>query len=289
MLSLPFTQRLSNSRGIEQMTKLIFTQDLQEDNSVFDHLREKTHLRVGEAEIEIETNFEWDVRNDIRVTPALTDEWEYLWRVIQTHIPNDTKNHLSIGGGGDSRIGELLGESNQLWVLINPNKKELLCLKNPREIQNIKVRAIAEELPLKSNLFETVDLLGTIDHLVSPLLALKEIHRVSQKDAKLIITVTNTGAWYKKMFKLLNIQHKNIHSHEHNFDTKQLINCLQDSGFKVITITTTQYLRLPIPLERKMLNPIFRRARHVISNRVLPKILGKSTGGIIVCTARVIK
>ena len=255
-------------------------------SGIFDHLGNQNTYSINNENIPIETDFHWELTEEGRVTQSLRDEWEHMFKEISNLIPNTVENHLSIGGGGDSVMGSLLPNDTKTWVTINPNLLELKQLKNPQHLNTLLIRAIAEDIPIISNTFDNVDLLGTIDHLISPKLALKEIFRVSKPGAQIIITVTNSESWYKMVFKNLRIPIHNEHSHPHEFTPKQLKLMLEENGFQIQKMQTTYYLRLPILLEKIITGSNTRKVRHYISNIFLPKILGKQKGGIIICSAK---
>jgi len=256
-------------------------------SGIFDHLGNQNTYSVNNENIPIETDFHWELTEDSRVTQSLRDEWEHMFKEISNLIPNVVENHLSIGGGGDSVMGSLLPSGTKTWVTINPNFLELTQLKNPQHLNTLLIRAIAEDIPIINNTFDNVDMLGTIDHLISPKLALKEIFRVSKPGAQVLITVTNSESWYKLFFKYLRIPIPNEHSHPHEFAPKQLKLMLEENGFQIQTIQTTYYLRLPILLEKIITGSKSRKVRHYISNTFLPIMLGRHKGGIIICLAKV--
>jgi hypothetical protein len=274
---------------VSEIYPSILNTDIKSKNGIFDYLGAKTTYRFKGTETSIELDFEWDVESDTRVTLSLKDEWEHLWSVIKEHLPKHHGYHLSIGGGGDSKVGEFLNTELDLWAVVNPNKTELEKLKNPYRLKTIKIRAIGEELPIKSNTFNCVDILGTIDHLIDPISTLREIHRILKPDSEVLITVTNSKSWYKRVFESLGISHSNSHSHAHNFDSNSLSELLEKTGFEIVNLFSTQYLRLPIIIEKNLRQKKLRIARHFISNTFLPMVFGKKSGGIIVCKARAVK
>ena len=256
-------------------------------SGMFDHLGNQNTYSINNENIPIETDFHWELTEESRVTQSLRDEWEHMFKEISNLIPNVVENHLSIGGGGDSVMGSLLPSGTKTWVTINPNFLELTQLKNPQRLNTLLIRAIAEDIPIINNTFDNVDMLGTIDHLISPKLALKEIFRVSKPGAQVLITVTNSESWYKLFFKYLRIPIHNEHSHPHEFAPKQLKLMLEENGFQIQTMQTTYYLRLPILLEKIITGSKSRKVRHYISNTFLPIMLGRQKGGIIICSAKV--
>jgi len=263
--------------------------NIASNHGIIDYLGERVTLSQNGIEVPIELDFYWETTKENRVTQSLLDEWEYMFQIACHSIPNMTDNHLSIGGGGDSRIGSVLPKSVKNWVIVNPNILELKQVYNPHKINTILLRAIGEDIPIISNTFNSIDLLGTIDHLVDPSQALKELHRVSKKGAQLIISVTNCDSWYKKIFRVLKISIHEDHTHSHQFTPHQLKTLLVKSGYRIVKIQTTYFLRLPLIIEKKLTNKIWRKARQNISNHLLPKILGKEQGGIIICTAEALK
>jgi hypothetical protein len=252
---------------------------------IIDHLGPKTTVIINGNENQIELDFHWEVAVQERVTPALIDEWQHTLKLAASYIPDGTKNHLSIGGGGDSQLGQLIPSTVQNWIVINPNILELRAIHNPKKLKTILIRGIGEDIPLRNNTIDSIDILGTIDHVVSPNTVLSEAFRVAKTGATLIMTVTNTESWYKKLFKVLKLAIPNKHSHAHEFTTEILESTLKQNGWIVKQIKTSYFLRLPVQLEKRFKSKQIRKFRNYVSNKLLPNVFGRDNGGIIICLA----
>ena len=265
----------------------MLTTNIKPKNGIIDFLGNKRTYEKSGIQFPIELDFHWNIEEDKRVTFALVEEWSHILSLIERSLRTSKGNHLSIGGGGDSRLGEVLPANLQNWVIVNPNTYELQSIHNPRKINTVPIRAIGEILPLEDNSIDTIDFLGTIDHVISPSDVLQEAYRVSKHGAKLIITVTNSASWYKKLFKNLHIDfHKsNSHTHAHEYTPDTLEELLKENNFQSRLIKTTYFLRMPILLENRFKRSPLRYFRHLISNNVLPHLLGARNGGIIFCIA----
>jgi len=263
----------------------VLTTQIKALNGVIDFLGVRKTYHLNGAEVPIELCFDWDVNQDKRVTKALVDEWVHLLEVVSNFLPKQNINHLSIGGGGDSRLGGKLSKETQNWIVLNPNEYELQNVRNPKKIDTILIRAIGEDVPIKSESIDCIDILGTIDHVIDPDKVFKEASRVLKSEASLIVSVTNSTSWYKRLFRLLHISVPNQHAHAHSFNPTYLSELLIKNGLHVKQMKTTYFLRLPLFIEKRIKNARIRSARNLLSNFVLPYILGKSRGGIIICLA----
>lgn len=104
-------------------------------------------------------------------------------------------------GGGEGRIRAFISEGQQ-YLNIDPyinifdqlgSRKNLLSaypvLRDPVNF----ISAFAEHLPLASECFDTVHIRSVLDHLMNPMLALKEAFRVLRKRGQLIVITSIEG------------------------------------------------------------------------------------------------
>jgi len=125
------------------------------------------------------------------------------------------------------------------------------------------VAADALRLPFPDNRFDTVVIAEVIEHVESPFLLLKEIHRVLKEGGKIIITTPSGWNLYKlfrnwllvfRPFTPKNVVNymwegddRKLEDHVFFFDPLTLCNVLRKVGFEPAGITTTGFI-LPIPL-----------------------------------------
>lgn len=105
-----------------------------------------------------------------------------------------------------------------------------------------------EVLPFKDNTFSAVSGLELIEHLLDPLFAFKEIHRILQPQGQLVLTTPNIR-YLRNVYKLIvkgEFPHTSTDTfvwgggHIHYFTRKDLNHLLQKAGFKQIDFLINQ-------------------------------------------------
>ena len=237
-----------------------------------------------------ETDYVWDYTRDPIITSTIIEEWRYLNSELSKVITKG-KKILSIGGGGSSQTHTMLGQNCDYLVILNPSFWDLENAGVPSETKLIKVRALAEKLPFQNAVFDTIEIPATIDHINNQRGSLKECHRVLSNGGILAITCGNSESYYRKLINNLGISVKDNHSHAHTWhaNPSSLKELLISEGFSDIQIRTTAYLKLPKFIERRISNGPVMKVHQFFSNNILPRLVGKEYGGMMIATARVIK
>jgi ubiquinone/menaquinone biosynthesis C-methylase UbiE len=239
---------------------------------------------------EYETDYVWDYTKDPLITPVIIEEWRYLNSKLSKILEKGNKI-LSIGGGGSSQTHTMISPNSDYLAILNPSIWDLKHAGDPKGTKLIKVRALAEKLPFKSAVFDTIEIPATIDHINNQKEALKECYRVLSNGGILAITCGNNKSYYRNLIKRLRISIKDIHNHAHTWHASpsSLRELLASEGFSNIQLHTTAFLKLPKLIERRMNGRWVMRVHQTFSNRILPRVIGKEKGGMILVTAKAIK
>lgn len=99
----------------------------------------------------------------------------------------------------------------------------------------------AENIPFKNNLFATVTLLDTLEHVYSPRKTLEEIYRVLKSHGELIIVIPNTFS----IRRIISGPDKSK-AHINKFDVFTIKPFIENCGFKVKKIQGLSRLPLSI-------------------------------------------
>lgn len=239
---------------------------------------------------EYETDYVWDYTKDPLITPVIIEEWRYLNSKLSKILEKGNKI-LSIGGGGSSQTHTMISQNSDYLAILNPSMWDLKQAGCPKRAKLIKVRGLAEKLPFKNAVFDTIEIPATIDHINNQKEALKECYRVLFNGGILTITCGNSKSYYRNLIKKLRISIKDNHNHAHTWhaNPSSLRELLASEGFSDIQVHTTAFLKLPKLIERRMNKRWVMKVHQVLSNRILPIVIGKEKGGMILLTARAIK
>ena len=98
-------------------------------------------------------------------------------------------------------------------------------------IDQFKERTIkgdAQEVPVKTNIFDCVIAGELIEHLENPALFVKECHRILKRGGKFIITTPNRKSWWNRLIKSYHIKY-----HKFLFTKNELKDILKKNGFRI--------------------------------------------------------
>jgi SAM-dependent methyltransferase len=140
-------------------------------------------------------------------------------------------------------------ESLKSYTGIEPSKA--LLPKNIRKGSQFRLlRGAAEKLPLKAACADFVLVKEVLDHCYDPLKVMQEARRVLRPGGRLLITLTNDAAWYKRLLpqKARAIK-AGQHDHLYFFKPDEVLNLARQAGFSSMELKDSHYLRLPYALE----------------------------------------
>ncbi len=181
---------------------------------------------------------------------------------IRASLP-DGGNVIDIGGG-DGRLGHLLGGGCSHYVNLEPSVTILSRLYSG-DISKA-VRGFGEHLPFRSEVFSCVSSKSSLDHTFDLDMMMSESFRVLRPGGTLVISLVNEASWYKRLLPGLTKQRRE-HCEDHNFflGVSDLEILLGRHGFRDIGSTTRDYLRFPIRLE----NLVFRLTHALVLRKFL--------------------
>ena len=267
------------------------TKGFNQNDGILDFLGDQTSLQIGSnaKEVAIEIDYKWDFKNDSNITPTIIFEWGNLERLLGTKVLRNAKKILSIGGGGTSNTHSYLGTNATHLFVLNPGWWDLKSAGAPaNSVTFTRIRAVAENIPLMDSSISAIEIPSTLDHVVDPKRVLSECFRVLEDGGMIGITLGNQNSWYKQLVRLLGVNPDKNHNHHHNhhFSITKVEELLKSSGFKNIETKSTCFLRLPKFMERRISTPKALGVYHLISNKIMPRLLGRKNGGMFLTFAK---
>lgn len=278
--------------GIKYVTMTMdLTQEFNQIDGILDFLGNQTSLQIGSSakEVGIEIDYKWDYKNDSNITPTIIFEWGNLERLLGTKVLRNAKKILSIGGGGTSNTHSYLGTNATHLFVLNPGWWDLKSASAPADsVTFTRIRAVAENIPLIDSSISAIEIPSTLDHVVDPKRVLSECFRVLEVGGMIGITLGNQNSWYRQLVRLIGVNPDKNHNHHHNhhFSITNVEELLKSSGFKNIETISTCFLRLPKFMERRISTPKTLGVYHLISNKIMPKLLGRKNGGMFLTFAK---
>ena len=233
-----------------------------------------------------EKDYEWDFLKDPIITPTIIHEWLYLDELIAKNVIGTGEKILSVGGGGSSRTHLYMSTTTKNLIIVNPGKWDLSNY--PDSFKNttiIKIRALAEKLPILDAAIDGVEIPGTLDHVLDPKRSMLEVFRVLKPGAKIAITLGNNESWYRSLLQAMKINFNDNHVHSHNthFTPKDIENLMKTTGYTKIHTIGTAYLKLPKIMERRIRGSKSLACHRFISNKFLAMFFSPYRGGMY-CT-----
>lgn len=149
-------------------------------------------------------------------------------------------NLLDVGCGTGVIMHFIKGRVKKIYG-IDVSKEDLQKAKM-KGILTTYVNFDRMKFPFETNFFDTVTCLDVIEHVLDPQMLLKEIHRVLRKDGTLILSTPNIrfsnhiyDLVVKGIFPKTSLDQSLYDGgHVHFFTYKDMINLLQNAGFKEI-------------------------------------------------------
>jgi len=121
--------------------------------------------------------------------------------------------------------------------------------------------SVAEFLPFKSNIFDIVLCISTLQHVANQHITIREIKRVLKNDGLALISVPISNV-IKKIFS-----HRNVpHYYTMEFNVKRLRELLANHGFQILYIDGLGFL---MPLMNRALYIVY----HLLGEKTVQKII----------------
>lgn len=148
-------------------------------------------------------------------------------------------------GCGDGNVAQLYLKKGEVYGV--DISAAVLKLAQKKGIKTKLCDLNKEKLPFADDFFDVVIFTDVVEHLISPLVVLKEAKRVLKKDGRLIITVPNFARLANRIRMLsgdpLDILHWAKYGdeteHLHWFTKPKLVYLLRENGFKNIRFIPT--------------------------------------------------
>jgi ubiquinone/menaquinone biosynthesis C-methylase UbiE len=116
-----------------------------------------------------------------------------------------------------------------------------LDVRKPKHKPSNFVLGDAQKLPFQSGVFEGALLIDVLEHLNSPIAALKELKRVVEKEGTIILGTPNALYFPKIVRTLLKGEYVADRGHVVTFGVPELRNLLNRSGFESFQIQVRTY------------------------------------------------
>lgn len=205
---------------------------------------------------------------------------------IKTNSPANPKI-LDIGGG-EGIFYTLIKETRPFYVAIEPSD---MLIKNFHSTESSHIcQGCGENLPVKTNLFNTIILKATLDHCIEPHKVLSESFRVLKPNGRIFMLLTNENAWYKRLLRKYSRSRKDIYnddSHNFYFSDSEVEKLLKNAGFGDILMQHFDYFRAPVMIENALYRIFPQKILIGILNGIdsLGRKLIKDAGGTFLCQA----
>lgn len=99
--------------------------------------------------------------------------------------------------------------------------------------RNITARMDAHHLALKDNLFDETYCFEVLEHLTSPIIALKEMRRTLKQNGKILLTIPNLWNWRRILRGILKRISISRIDHKQGWDILELANLAHQAGLKI--------------------------------------------------------
>jgi ubiquinone/menaquinone biosynthesis C-methylase UbiE len=173
------------------------------------------------------------------------EESEKKLDIINEFINGDEKKVLDLGCGSGRNFFDLGGKfKGEIYAVDFSGEMIKIAEKNAK---NFKAKIIVQKadilsLPFKDNFFDKVIFMATL-HCIETKegrhKAIEELHRVLKKEGSVLISVWNKNSkrWRNKKKEIISswkIGEEKVYRNYYIYDEKELIDELENRGFKVI-------------------------------------------------------
>jgi methionine biosynthesis protein MetW len=128
-----------------------------------------------------------------------------LLKMLFGNIDSDVKNILDVGCG-DGTLSEIISRRLKVKVTALDISPALVQKAKEKGIEAYTIDVCAQPLPFENGKFDVIVMARTLEHLVDPDSAIREIKRVLKKEGLLFLSTPNLAAWYNRFLLLLGIQ-----------------------------------------------------------------------------------
>jgi SAM-dependent methyltransferase len=127
----------------------------------------------------------------------------------------------------------------------------------------IFIRAVGEELPVKSEAADIVVIKSVLDHCYDPFKVISESRRVLKKGGLILVSLSNRKAYYKPLLKFY-LKFGGVSgerfcegSHQFHFSYHEVKSLMETGGFRIMSSFDLGYFVLPISIQFLIPNRLF--------------------------------
>ena len=128
-----------------------------------------------------------------------------LLTMLFDNKPNVNLNILDVGCG-DGILSQIISQKFKTKVIGVDISPTLVKKAKERGIDTYEIDICTQPLPFEDNKFDVVIVARTLEHLVDPDFAIKEIKRVLKKEGLLVLSTPNLGAWHNRLLLMIGLQ-----------------------------------------------------------------------------------
>lgn len=160
-------------------------------------------------------------------------KYEIIKNIVKDYCPERILDVGSNGGDLTSKIAKLF--PNSMTYAIDAYEKVIIYAKSRHPEVNF-LRADAQKLPFKSNYFDLIFCLETLEHILFPQRALKEIRRCLRKNGAVVISMDSGSLLFSFIwFFWIKFGAGKVwrNSHLRKFNKNKLREMIINEGFKI--------------------------------------------------------
>lgn len=204
----------------------------------------------------------WDGKAEIskkkKVMPkSVALNWDKMTRIMRELCRSERRLKkgqlflLDIGSGGGGFLKGIEAEIDR-YIGIDPSDV-MLSYAKPHKNRSF-IRAVGEELPLKSEIADIVLIKSALDQCYDPSKVISEAARVLKRGGLILISLSNRRAYYNLLKKRFCEG-----SHQFHFSYQEVESLMESGGFQIKSSFDIGYFFLPHSIQFLIPNGLFPR------------------------------
>lgn len=257
-----------------------------------------------------QSQLHWDGKSELtkkEIPKSVALNWDKMTRIMRQLCLSEKKLRpgklflLDIGSGNG---GFLKGIEAYIDIYLGLDPSDImLSYANAKADKNrIFIRAVGEELPVRSGLVDIVVIKSVLDHCYDPAKVISESARVLKKDGLILISLSNRKAYYNRLWKaylkLKKLKFRKISevseerfcggAHQFHFSYHEVKSLMESGGFAIKSSFDLGYLAIPLSIQFLIPEPLFRRIIDV-ADALGTLIMPHGGGGFILAAHKSVK